>query len=59
MYVVRNVVFFDLEYLQDIRSTEPIPGQGPLKPIKPGLSQKIRKNVFQKCYREKIAEVSA
>jgi hypothetical protein len=61
--IIRNVIFFDLEYLQDVRGTELIPGQGPLKPIKPGLSRKIRKNGFWKCYCERMAmrnlEVSA
>jgi hypothetical protein len=61
--IIRNVIFFDLEYLQDVWSTEPILEQGPVKPINPGLSQKIRKNGFWKCYRERIAmknqEVSA
>jgi hypothetical protein len=55
IHIIRNVIFFDLEYLQDIRSTEPIPGQGPLKPIKSGLSRKVRKNGIRKCYREIIA----
>jgi hypothetical protein len=40
VHIIRNVIFFYLEYLQDIQSTEPIPGQGPLKPTNPGLSQK-------------------